>query len=291
MMTTALLFSTPEVRPVPAVDVDESALLCAGPACRRLPVRGRLCRHHGDQIGQWLAEVGADWRGLLDDLARGEDGRLRPGGDAASSRRATTVKSRTSPVNLDALSLSDRRIAWLTDEDLEDLVDDDGRDSTPRVLEVLAWWAAQVRDGRGLTWPTRSLPLYDAGPVCAGRCFHLSCAAARDGVRVAAPAPLTVEGERRVLVDHLDWCLGQEWAGPLWRSIRQLWGALKAARGEDVGRPVAVCRRPADPTLPVAGGSCGGAVWSERGAGWCGRCGYTWTGGELLELTRKGVAA
>jgi hypothetical protein len=253
-------------------------VLCQAPGCPRLPARGRvLCTTHGAELGQWLAELRTDLAALnpapvsggisADDLNRG--------------RTATKVKSRGTPVNLDVLTLTDRRIAWLTDDDLDDLVDPVGRDSTPRALEVLAWWAGLVRAGRGLTPPTRTLPgLPPAslpGPACASA-----------GPPVEVPAPLTVTVERQLLVEHLDWCLRQSWAGAMWRSIRELWAAVKSARGEDVARPVARCRRPSTVEL---GAVCAGAVWSERGAGWCGRCGHVWTGRELLELTRKGVAA
>lgn len=265
-----------------ALDLDDVAR-CGAPACPRLPVCGHLCRVHGDQVGQWLAEILDDWR----ELDAAPDSRPRPGGDAAGGRQSTKVKSKSTPVNLDAVAIADRRIAWLTDDDLVDLVDVAGYDATPRALEVLAWWAGIVRAEFGIAYPTRQTYLA-AGPPCAARCWHLECAAARDVVVVSWPLPLTVEGERQMLADHLRWCLRQPWAGQLWRSIRGLWSALKEARGDDSGRPVAVCRRVVDPvTFEV----CGGRVYSERGAGWCGRCAHTWSGRELLELTRKGVAA
>lgn len=270
-----------------ALDLDDVAR-CLAPACPRSPAYGRLCRVHGDQVGQWLAEILADWRELVA-AGAGPDTRPPVERDAASGRQSTKVKNRGTPVNLDVVTLTDRRIAWLTDEDLDDVVDPVGRDATPRVLEVLAWWAGLVRDGRGLPYPTRTLA-FAGGPACPGRCWHLECAAARAGVGVTVAAALTVESERKVIVEELRWCLRQPWAGDLWRSTRVLWAALKTARGSDEGRPVAVCRRL---VLGATGfvDVCGGRVYSERGAGWCSRCAHTWSGRELLELTRRGVAA
>ena len=277
--------TAPEVSPVLPDDVDP--VLCGVIGCRRLPVLGAVCRAHGDQLGQWLAEIGTDFAAL----------ELGPAGAVGSDdpnrgRRPTKVKSKGSPVNLDVLVLTDRRIAWLTDDDVDDLVDELGRDPLRPALEVLAWWAALVREARGLEQPRRRLPVdrwsLPPGPVCAA-CRHVSCVARRvpPGPGLMVPAVPTVEVERLLLTRHLEWCCRQAWAPAMWRSVRQLWAALKVARGDEAGRPVATCRR--RPTLLDE--ACGGPVWSERGVGWCGRCSHVWTGRELLELTRKGVAA
>jgi hypothetical protein len=113
------------------------------------------------------------------------------------------------------------------------------------VLALLRRWADTIRDERGLEPPRK----------------------------------LNVDSERRLLAAHLDWALTRPWAGGLYGDVRRVWSALKAAHGEPPPKPAATCWVPLeDFTL------CGGPVWVDTGAAWCGLCGTTWTGMDLLRI-------
>lgn len=120
--------------------------------------------------------------------------------------------------------------------------------------EVLGSWAATVRDERELT----ATPRYD--------------------VRV----------DRQLLVDQLDrWIIHRDWVDDFFVEVRDVWAQLKAATGQSTGtRPVRAC--PELVGQPAA--RCGGPVWLEKDAAWCGHCGNAWSGFQLIRLLRD-VAA
>lgn len=68
---------------------------CAAPGCRRAPIRGRLCGHHADKLGQTLTDLAGD---LTDaDLAPPLIG-WRTGG------HGSTLASERDPINLAMLA-------------------------------------------------------------------------------------------------------------------------------------------------------------------------------------------
>lgn len=109
-------------------------ITCAAPTCRRAPARGRLCNADVDRLGQWLVDLGDDWRSLdatPTSSASPDGGR---GGSLASHR---------APARLDVLVLTDPRSRARDEED------PDGNRGRS-LLEVLGSWAATVRDERKL---------------------------------------------------------------------------------------------------------------------------------------------
>lgn len=270
--------------------------LCDAPACRRAPTAGRMCRAHHAQTGQWLADIASLWSTLTAVHGRQGD---------HGTTRTTIPASRLSVGSLDVMALRDLRTGtwgqqsagpyhWACAHDTCTAMRgaDDERDANAgrllSVLGVLHGWADRIRLDRRLAAPTTTgtyrRPGAEPGPWHPD-CAHPSCQARR--VTITRTLNPTVPSERLLLATHLDWALTQDWAADLWADVRAVWGALKAAHGDRAGRPVATC------TTIGHDGRCGGPVWAERGAAWCGLCGATWTGAELLTFgrTRPTVAA
>lgn len=114
----------------------EPTTTCAVPTCRRSAVGGRICPSDQARLGQWLADVGADWQSLdpIPDMT--SPGAGRTSGGALASHRA--------PARLDVLVLTDPRSR------ARDQHDPDGNPHRS-VPEILGSWAATVRDERHLT--------------------------------------------------------------------------------------------------------------------------------------------
>lgn len=115
------------------------------------------------------------------------------------------------------------------------------------VLEVLGSWARIVREARDLAAPDK---------------------------------PATVTSERGILVAHLDWCLSQDWVDELYADVRAVWALLKSAHGERAPKPQARCWVPQED-----GSLCGGPIWADPGAAWCGTCRTSWSGADLLRIS------
>jgi hypothetical protein len=108
-----------------------------------------------------------------------------------------------------------------------------GLDDTPSVYATLHAYAEMVRapeeeGGRDLVQPVRHVP------ACLFPCMHRACVL---GIGHAVPVPLTVATERRLLATHLDWILGQDWAGEFFDDIRDLWQRLRSANGHAAPSP------------------------------------------------------
>ncbi len=211
---------------------------CAAPTCRRGPSQGRLCHTDADRLGQWLVDLGDDWRALDATPTSASPSTGGRGGGLASQR---------APARLDVLVLTDPRSRARDDED------PDGN-RTRSLLEVLGSWADTVRGERGL----------------------------------AATGRYDVEVDRRLLAIHLQrWVVHQAWVDEFFIEIRDVWAQVKAATGQSSGpRPVRAC--PAVVGLPA--GRCGGPVWLDRHAAWCGHCGTAWSGFQLVRLLQESAA-
>ncbi len=116
-----------------------SDVTCAAPTCRRAPARGRLCHTDGDRLGQWLVDLGDDWRRLDATPTSSPSSDGGRGGGLASQR---------SPVRLDVLVLTDPRSRARDEED------PDGNRGRS-LLEVIGSWAATVREERQLAATAR----------------------------------------------------------------------------------------------------------------------------------------
>jgi hypothetical protein len=144
------------------------------------------------------------------------------------------------------------------------------------VLGVVHSWAEMIRDERKLPRRcacTHTRPSHGAGrgPV-RGRCTSTGCACTG-----YTAGPFNVYAECQLLIQHLPWCVEQEWAGDLYDEIRQIDRTLTDTLGDYRAKPVGSCAelgvRPGVP-LPVL---CGGALVMDReGHGVrCVRCGTT----------------
>lgn len=224
---------------------------CAAPTCRRRPTHGHLCGADASRLGQWLADIGDDWARL----------------DAAPTSTSWApdrighggLAFTRSPARLDVLALSDARTARDPDT---------GALSVPAVLGE---WADTVREARGLTVPT-------------------VVRVARHGLvirQTTSRAPYDVTADRALLAIQLPWIVGQDWVGDFYADLRDAWAALKAATGQRTGqRPVRACPAPVGhPPAP-----CGGPVWLDKDAAYCGACGQAWSGFQLVRLV-QGAAA
>ncbi len=103
----------------------------------------------------------------------------------------TALTSQRAPGNTHVMALRDRR------RGPRETADPWGVDDTPSVYATLTYYARLVRDGRQLATDGRT----------------------------------TVATERRLLSDHLDWAMRQDWAGQFHDEIRGLWGVLRRANG------------------------------------------------------------
>lgn len=206
--------------------------VCAASGCARSPAAGALlCALDVRRLGDWLAQLQQEYE-LLSAVpsTQGRDVGSISGGTLAAQR---------SPGSTHVMALRSRyrgtgRIGW------ED-ADAWGLDDTPSVYSTLASYAELVREGRELTPPRMDLNYVRSarplGPVCdpdGPRCGHHTCEVWTFRANVAAP--LTVATERRLLAVHLDWIIGQDWAGEFHDDIRALWSALRSANGAGGGK-------------------------------------------------------
>lgn len=248
---------------------------CAAPTCRRRPTHGQLCETDASRLGQWLSDIADDWTRLTAAPAITTWAPDHTGHGGLAAHR--------SPARLDVIVLRDRRSRERDD------TDPDGTNGRG-LPEVLHSWAATVRDERGLVLPIqrRTVPLggRPAGPTCDHWCQHDTCLAwtMRGLIRVRP----TVADDRALLATHLDWICGRDWVDEFWTDIRDVWAALKAATGQRTGqRPVRACPAPVgEPPAP-----CGGPIYLDRDAAYCGACGAAWSGFELVRLVNTGSAA
>lgn len=228
---------------------------CAASRCTR-PAAPVLCDTDTRRLGDMLAGLGAEYEQLTAAPSmQGREPGTGGGGGLASQR---------SPARLDVLVLRDERTvmgspvaqAWYqrrqpkaigpwclmcTHETCtewragrqRELHDDEEAVRSDRLMStlgVLAGWADAVREGREL--------------------------AARD-------RRATVTSERKLLSDHMDWVVAQDWAGEFFDEIRALWGLLRQANGHQTGRPRIRCRED----------GCSGTVRWVDGAAVCSTCG------------------
>lgn len=192
---------------------DDAVPVCAASSCTRPAAPGAvLCAPDITRLGDWIARLGTEYELLsAAPSMQGREFGSIGGGRLASQR---------SPGNDHVMAMRDGRrgtgrIGW------ED-ADPWGVDDTPSVFATLHTYAEMVREGRELLAPVRYVP------ACATDCPHRSCHLGRGRpVRV----PLTVATERKTLATHLDWILGQEWAGEFHDEIRGLWAVLRRANG------------------------------------------------------------
>lgn len=251
------------------IDDDEAVPICGANGCTRPAGAGAtICARDTDRLGQWLAQLGTEYERLsAAPSMQGREPGTGGGGGLASER---------SVGSLGVMVLRDRRSR---ERDAEDADGNGGRG----VEEVLFARAAEVREGRQLVRERRRLPAVRVaggaeGPVCADWCDHDTC---RDGtMRATALVPLTVLSERKLLSDHLEWILTQEWAGEFFDEIRALWGLLRAANGHSSGARRVRCRED----------GCTGSVRWVDGAAVCGACGKTTRGPELLRVAAEEAA-
>lgn len=183
---------------------------------------------------------------------------------AQRAGRGGSLASQRAPVRIDVLVHTDPRRG--TGVPLTGEPDPTGWDDTPSVLDVLHSWARAVREERGL----------------------------------AAPASITVTGERDLLTRQLSWIAAQPWVDEAYEDIRRLAAHLQARNGTARERAVGRCYLPADT------GTCGGVIrraaqpataWrilgdrciqqeihTDDGHASCDRCGRTWDGPQLAML-------
>jgi hypothetical protein len=204
--------------------VTEPTEVCLAAGCVRPQAAGiRLCAPDERRAGEWLANLGTEYDALdpVPSLAAPTGG-VTTGGALASQR-----------------SVGDLRVMALRDHRTRDGEPDPEHHG---VLPVLAWWAAGVRESRGLDVPA-------------------------EGVSIVS--------ERRLLSVQLPWILEQDAAGLFFDHLRVLYGRLRAAN--DGPRPrVLRCRRIVD------GVECGGTIDVAEGTARCRSCGHTVSGLALL---------
>jgi hypothetical protein len=204
-----------------------AAAVCLAGGCQQPPTPGStLCGRHVNDLGQWLAQLGDEY-GRLSAVPSMQ-------GREVGTIGGATLAAQRSPGRLDVIALRSRyrgtgRIGW------ED-ADAWGLDDTPSVYSTLATYAEQVREARRLTLPRMDVAFVrtarPAGPVCdpdRPRCGHHTCEVWT--FRANVHAPLSVASERKLLATHLQWIVGQEWAGEFFDDIADLWQRLRSANG------------------------------------------------------------
>ena len=257
-------------------DPEQPDAVCAVPKCKRLRSGAwTTCRQHGEDVGNFLAAIPDN---VLDRLtampvsATPDDSGISGGG----------LKSHRSPATLDVITIRDPRSKE------RDPVDPDGN-NTRSPLEVLHAYAETVREARCLyVFGTRVMQRLAGrpGPVCETECRHESCY--RMVWWLDAPWRPTVASERKLLRDHLDWCLRQDFAADMWRELRELDRTLAMVLVERDGEE--------RPTAQGVHGGCGGRLWYAPAAdggkarGWCDDCDRTWTGLQLAAMAREKAA-
>lgn len=241
---------------------------CTVPGCPATAAgRWQVCDSHGAEAGQILAAIRDNVLDTLDATPRGVQAGSEPvhGGPLKSHRNIG---------DLDIMVLRDRRSK-------ERSADDPDGNNTRGLLEVLHAYATDVREGRGfITPPVQAVTLVAwrrPGPYCDRWCRHASCYEAQ--FRHLVPWRPTVGSERKLLADHLDWALGQDFAADMLAELRQVERALDVAARQ---QPVGVC------------GGCGGELWGEDDRGGyrvrCAGCGTILAGLALATLRRRRVA-
>lgn len=207
-----------------------------------------VCRHHLDEIGEWLWDVQREAELLDANPSMQSDLNRTRGGGLASHR---------SPARLEAIVARDRR--RVSYDELTGLA---GVDDTLSVYAVLHGYAAMVRVGRNIGVPTRTVVRRLegwSGPLC-DTCQHRSCRYLQ--YRHIVAVPLTVASERQILSRHLDWAAGQPWIDDLWADLRKLRGQLQNVNGTSDPKPIpGRCPRLAAGTVAT---ECGGHLWPVR---------------------------
>lgn len=142
-------------------------------------------------------------------------------------------------------------VAWRTGRrrDLHDDEHDAGSEALASVLGELHAWARLVREERAL----------------------------------AAPAYVTITGERDLLTRQLDWIAEQPWVDECFADLRKILGQLQAVNHTAPDKPVGRCY------LPTDTGVCDGPVWVDdaEGHAQCGRCRQTWDGPQMALLKHE----
>lgn len=265
---------------------DEQATpVCAADGCAR-PADPIICGKHADDLGQHLAQLGAEYE-LLSAVPSMQ-------GREVGTIGGSTLAAQRSVGNTHVMALRDRRAvtAPFTEPDPW------GLDDTPSVYATLHSYAELVRDGRGLTRPRLDLAYVraarPAGPVCdpdGPRCGHHTCEVWTFRANVADR--LTVASERALLAErnNLRWLLLQEWAGEFADEMAALWRRLRSATAgpsSDRKPPVGRC------TNMRGEHECGGLLWADETATQvtCGACGHAYDQDDLRrlgdELLREG---
>lgn len=224
---------------------------CEAGGCTRPQAPGiLLCLPDSQRLGDWLAQIQTEYEQLsaVPSMQGREYGTI--GG--------TTLAGQRNPARLDVLVLRDRRSR---ERDGEDPDGNNGRG----VLEILHARAEEVREGRDLAEPVTY------APACRFPCMHRSCLL---GHPRPVRQPLTVARERRLLSDHLDWVMAQDWCGEFFDEIRALWSLLRSANGTGSGRRLERFQNPCD--------TCGVRALTHRPGSAvvsCENCGITHTFG------------
>lgn len=224
-----------------SADPDQAAPVCAAASCTRPAAAGMLCAADERRLGDWLAQIGSEYELLS--AAPSMQGR------EVGTIGGTSLTSQRSPGNTHVMAMRDPRrgTGYIGDGDPW------GIDNTPSVFATLASYADRVREGRDLSLPVRHVD------ACRMPCMHRACMI---GIGHVVTVPLTVATERRLLAAHLDWILGQDFAGEFFDEIRGLFAALRRANGHASTRPgyTAHC-------------DCGGRIRWANGAATCQACG------------------
>lgn len=127
-----------------------------------------------------------------------------PENGMVSGRRGSTPAHRQAPVNLNALSLTDRRTG---------------------VVAILSRWANRIRSERHL-------------PVPSGRVVEVQ------GQRWVVVEPATIEGETAVLAEHWSWALQQPWGPEMVARLEELRDQLANGGRQVKVRVCPVCSLP-----------------------------------------------
>lgn len=229
------------------VDLEQPAPICTASGCDRPQGASMtICEPDARRLGDWVAQLQSEYELLSADPSM----QAREPGSGGGG----TLASQRSPARLDVLTLTDFRTVMGAATDgtsygtaapkaigpwclfcnhdtctswragrRRDMYDDEaGSHRALSALGILHGWAQQVREGRDLAEPVTHVA------ACQFPCMHRSCLLGRGR---PVPVPLTVARERKLLAAHLDWILGQDWAGSFFDEIRGLWQLLRRANG------------------------------------------------------------
>jgi hypothetical protein len=197
-----------------------------------------LCPRCLDRLEHWLRDI-PDSYALLPVVQ--EHGTVPGNPESAKTKQPDAP----APMRLEVTDLLDTR---------------DGRGA----LGVVHAWAQLIRDERRL--PARRCHCDHARPTHGQGRGHDKghCTAAGCGCRTYTPGPYYVHAETRLILAHLDWCGQQEFAGDLYRELKDLTRQMSDTIGDYRARPVGKCAawidRPGAPLQVL----CGGALVMDR---------------------------